>query len=82
MTLFDEVKRAFNAPLPPDQVGLQKRIVIEGLGGSGKTQFCCKYASFCRQRYVIRLGSIAVNLAWLLIFTSQLLGNILDQRWL
>lgn len=62
-TLFDEVKHAFNDPLPPNEIGLQRRIVIYGLGGSGKTQFCCKYASLCRQRQV-NLGSIAVVLAW------------------
>lgn len=50
-TLLDDVKRAFNAPSAPDEVGLQKRIVIYGLGGSGKIQFCCKYASLCRQSY-------------------------------
>ncbi len=50
MTLLNEVKHAFNAPSAPDEVGIQKRIVVYGLGGSGKTQFCCKYASLCRQR--------------------------------
>ena len=57
MTLLDEVKYAFNAPLTLDQVGLQRRIVIYGLGGSGKTQFCCKYASLYRQRQA-KSGSI------------------------
>ena len=61
--LLDEVKHAFNGPLPPDEVGLQRRIVIYGLGGSGKTQFCCKYASLCRQRQV-NLIYFAVVLAW------------------
>ena len=30
----------------------QKRFVIQGLGGSGKTQFCCKFAQDNRDRYV------------------------------
>ena len=29
---------------------IQKRFVIYGLGGSGKTQFCCKFAEDNRQR--------------------------------
>ena len=29
----------------------QKRFVIYGLGGSGKTQFCCKFAQDNRQRF-------------------------------
>ena len=48
--LLDDVKQAFNAPFAREEAGMQKRIVIYGLGGSGKTQFCCKYASLCRQR--------------------------------
>ena len=48
--LLNDVKQAFNAPSAQEEAGLQKRIVIYGLGGSGKTQFCCKYASLCRQR--------------------------------
>lgn len=28
----------------------QKRFVVQGLGGSGKTQFCCKFAELNRQR--------------------------------
>lgn len=43
-----EVKSAFATDTPGATLGLfQKRIVIYGLGGSGKTQFCCEYA----QRY-------------------------------
>ena len=30
---------------------MQKRFVVFGLGGSGKTQFCCKFASDNKQRY-------------------------------
>ena len=61
--LLNDVNQAFNAPSAPREVGLQKRIVIYGLGGSGKTQFCCKYASLCRQRQV-EIDSVAVMLTW------------------
>lgn len=30
----------------------QKRFVISGIGGSGKTQFCCKFAQDNREQYV------------------------------
>ena len=33
-----------------DQQGVQKRFVIHGMGGSGKTQFCCKFAQDNRKR--------------------------------
>ena len=33
-----------------DQQGVQKRFVIYGMGGSGKTQFCCKFAQDNRRR--------------------------------
>lgn len=36
----------------PDE---QKRFVIYGVGGSGKTQFCCKFAQDHQQRYVFVL---------------------------
>ena len=61
-TLLDEVKRAFNASSASFEVGMQKRIVIYGLGGSGKTQFCCKFASLCRERQA-NLGRIAILVA-------------------
>jgi Cdc6-like AAA superfamily ATPase len=40
---------------PKDQVKphRQKRYVISGVGGSGKTQFCGKYAQEFRDRYVL-----------------------------
>lgn len=28
----------------------QRRFIVHGLGGSGKTQFCCKFAEDCRNR--------------------------------
>ena len=30
---------------------VQKRFVVFGLAGSGKTQFCCKFAADNKQRY-------------------------------
>ena len=38
------------APTPADQLNAQMRFVVYGLGGSGKTQFCCKFAQDNRQR--------------------------------
>lgn len=31
---------------------IQKRFVVYGMGGSGKTEFCCKFAQDNRNRYV------------------------------
>lgn len=42
--LLDELKAHFTKPT----VTLQKRFVIYGLPGSGKTQFCCKFAQDLR----------------------------------
>lgn len=36
------------APYEPDHT--QKRYVIYGLGGSGKTEFCCKFAQDNREQ--------------------------------
>lgn len=36
---------------------LQRRFIIHGLGGSGKTQFCCKFALENRNRYVRNFSS-------------------------
>lgn len=38
-------------PEGPDELR-QKRYVVYGVGGSGKTQFCCKYAQDHRERHV------------------------------
>ena len=43
----------FNSPVEevsPGRQNAQKRFVILGLGGSGKTQFCCKFAQDNRRR--------------------------------
>ena len=49
---LEEVRHAFTAPFLPGQDPIQRRIVIFGLGGSGKTQFCCRYAQMYRHRFV------------------------------
>ena len=38
----------------------QQRFVVYGMGGSGKTQFCCKFAQENRKRYltVFRLSCL------------------------
>ena len=38
-------------PIQPDSSPRQKRFVIYGLGGSGKTQFCLKFVQDNRDRY-------------------------------
>lgn len=35
---------------PSQEYRAQKRFVVQGLGGSGKTQFCCKFAELNRQK--------------------------------
>ncbi|KAH7348666.1 hypothetical protein BKA65DRAFT_584483 [Rhexocercosporidium sp. MPI-PUGE-AT-0058] len=35
----------------PHQHTIQKRFVVEGLGGSGKTQFCCRFAELNREKF-------------------------------
>jgi hypothetical protein len=55
----------------------QKRFVIYGVGGAGKTQFCCKFAEDNRERQVYLL------LCWLdklLTGHIKLLGSLLG-RW-
>lgn len=38
-----------------DRGDFQRRFIIHGLGGSGKTQFCCKFAEENRDRLVVSL---------------------------
>lgn len=35
------------------RVRMQRRFVVHGVSGSGKTQFCCKFAEDHRERYVL-----------------------------
>ena len=49
-TDLDVLRRSFQAPTSTNQFQVQKRFVVFGLPGSGKTQFCCKFASDNKQR--------------------------------
>ncbi len=48
---LDTLRRCLQAPAAANQTNAQKRFVVYGLPGSGKTQFCCKFASDNKQRY-------------------------------
>lgn len=50
-SLLEEL-RATMVP-PPGILRGQRRFIIYGLGGSGKTQFCCKFAADTRERCVL-----------------------------
>ena len=67
----------------------QQRHIIHGVGGSGKTQFCCKFAQDHRERYCTSLSMLALPprstqtstfspLSFRLIGVRQVLGNLLD----
>ena len=49
---LENLKHYLQAPASANQLHAQKRFVIYGLPGSGKTQFCCKFASDIKQRYL------------------------------
>ncbi|KAJ2993108.1 hypothetical protein NUW58_g1946 [Xylaria curta] len=49
--LLGELRDRFIQPLGPLHHQSQKRFVVHGLGGSGKTQFCCKFAEDNRERF-------------------------------
>ncbi|KAJ5715296.1 tetratricopeptide repeat domain-containing protein [Penicillium malachiteum] len=51
---------------------MQFRFVIHGLGGSGKTQFCSKFAEMNRERYLDTKHTI--------VFCLQLLNSV-DSFW-
>jgi hypothetical protein len=48
--LLKEMKEFFITPLGASLDAPQRRFVISGIGGSGKTQFCCKFAEENRDR--------------------------------
>ncbi|KAI0810717.1 tetratricopeptide repeat domain-containing protein [Xylaria sp. FL0064] len=50
-TLLKELKHCFIQPPGPLRSQSQRRFVVHGLGGSGKTQFCCKFAEDNRERF-------------------------------
>ena len=44
----------------------QKRFIVYGMGGSGKTEFCCKFAQDNRNRYVwAHMASVEDNLTYI-----------------
>ncbi|KAI9677285.1 MAG: hypothetical protein M1829_002627 [Trizodia sp. TS-e1964] len=47
----DLLKRLGDAIFSPEQCHTQRRFVIYGLGGSGKTEFCCKFAQDHQQLF-------------------------------
>ena len=49
---LENLRRCFLGPVSSDQNNAQKRFVVYGLPGSGKTQFCCKFASDNKKKYV------------------------------
>ena len=52
---LDTLKKHLIAPSLNESCRAQRRFVIFGLAGSGKTQFCCKLASDIKQRYWLNL---------------------------
>ncbi|KAI0532281.1 tetratricopeptide repeat domain-containing protein [Xylaria digitata] len=50
-SLLRELRHCFIQPLGPLNSHSQRRFVVHGLGGSGKTQFCCKFAEDNRERF-------------------------------
>lgn len=49
-SLLQELKHCFIQPSGPLRHQSQRRFVVHGLSGSGKTQFCCKFAEDNRER--------------------------------
>jgi len=59
----DVIQKLHDRCLPPkreDSLTEQKRFVLYGLGGSGKTQICLKFAQEYRERYAIALELFCV----------------------
>ncbi|KAH6672293.1 tetratricopeptide repeat domain-containing protein [Halenospora varia] len=50
-TLLKELKNDLETSSPLQRNHMQKRFVIYGLGGSGKTEFCCKFAQDNRESF-------------------------------
>ena len=48
--LLDELRGALDDDSLLEGNNSQKRFVVQGLGGSGKTEFCCKFAQVNRQK--------------------------------
>lgn len=79
---LDTLAQAF-WPKAQTQNHEQKRFVIHGVGGSGKTQFCSKYAQEYRERFVsISLNYLSMCFDQMLTIWSlmQVLGCFLGRR--
>jgi signal recognition particle GTPase len=48
--LLDELAQLIDDDSSQYGNNVQKRFVVQGLGGAGKTEFCCKFAQVNRQR--------------------------------
>ena len=48
---LEVLKKCLFIPSSAGHLEAQKRFVVFGLAGSGKTQFCCKFAADNKQRY-------------------------------
>ena len=48
---LEVLKKCLVTPSSAGPLEAQKRFVVFGLAGSGKTQFCCKFAADNKQRY-------------------------------
>ncbi|KAI1361511.1 P-loop containing nucleoside triphosphate hydrolase protein [Xylaria arbuscula] len=50
-SLLQELKHCFIQPAGPSHNQTQRRFVVYGLRGSGKTQFCCRFADLNRESF-------------------------------
>ena len=50
--LLMELRKFLEDDGPLETNAMQKRFVVLGLGGSGKTEFCCQFAELNRQKWV------------------------------
>ncbi|KAF2096847.1 tetratricopeptide repeat domain-containing protein [Rhizodiscina lignyota] len=51
-SLLEDLQKAFDvSEASKESDAVQKRFIIYGLGGSGKTQFCCKFAQVNRNNF-------------------------------
>ncbi|KAI0143134.1 tetratricopeptide repeat domain-containing protein [Xylariaceae sp. FL1272] len=49
--LLQQLSDVFIQPAEPAYHDFQRRFVVHGIGGSGKTQFCCKFADMNREKF-------------------------------
>lgn len=78
----DEICRSLDSSLalsPPSRESMQRRFVLYGLGGSGKTQICVRYAQVHREQYVHHTSDTFYDCGFLLTYLgNQILGSVLD----